>query len=430
MKKQSDSRGRGLKGSGLTPFKVIIIYLVAFGLVSLHEVDRLSSWAKELSWDWGVGAQTADLWQDVDQFANWTGLLEVTKAESAWLDGMKFPIVGVISDSLIPEHKKRDHDLIEEGLTSGATDVVAPAGSLKDQAPETPLAMTDGSLIPDFTVKPQASGPCFGIEGFGTTWPQTSPENLAVEPTRLSPSHILIAGDSMILEGFGVALERRLKGLPGLTVVRKGRYSSGLARPDYFNWMPYLKELLDKYKPDLLVVSLGANDPQDIVDEHGKRHYVATPDWNEQYAARARQFIETAQEAGCFIFWVGLPIMGRAPYGARIENLNEVVRGVCQDSAGCTYVDTWLVLADSKGDYTTFIKNSKGKHIRIRAKDRIHLTEAGGEIMVDHFLEDAEQYVKLPEPEENSEGKEKLPGGVAGQPDSQNKPAPTPDSHG
>ena len=67
--------------------------------------------------------------------------------------------------------------------------------------------------------------------------------------TRIKPKKVLIAGDSMILEGFGFALERALKKFPGLSVVRAGKYSTGLSRPDYFDWMPYLRELSRRMPP-------------------------------------------------------------------------------------------------------------------------------------------------------------------------------------
>ena len=408
MKKQPDNLGKGAKGHGLTPLKVVLIYLVAFSLVSLHEVERLSSWAKELTWEWGLGAQAADPLQRIDSFLDKTGLLSLAEAESAWLDGLEFPIVGTISVSAAPG--PGHGNIGREVSARGAGERTASESVESSQEPvrETPLAMLGDSLVSEAVSDPMFTRPLCGPGDAVQTPHQETSDDLSLRSPKVTPNNILIAGDSMILEGFGVALERRLKGLKGLTVVRKGRYSSGLSRPDYFNWMPYLKELLEQYRPDLLVVSLGANDPQDIIDENGKRHYVATPGWNEQYAARARQFIETAHEYGCFVFWVGLPIMGRAKYGTRIENLNQVVSGVCEESSFCTYVDTWLVLADSNGDYTTFVKSPLGKHIRIRAKDRIHLTEAGGEIMVDHFLEEAEHYVKLPDVLEEADPKEQL----------------------
>jgi hypothetical protein len=410
----------------LTPVKVVLIYLLAFSLVSLHEAERLSSWAKELSWEWGVGALAAEPLQRFNTLVDKTGLPNLAEAESAWLGRMKFPVVGAISQAVFsgPDKGKNEPAIpVPESSLDGSP---VPAVTSQVQVADTPLAMLGDMLESEVVAKPMVSGSWNGVREIGPSQQQSHPGNSIFEQTPITPNHVLIAGDSMMLEGFGVALERRLKGLKGLTVVRKGRYSSGLSRPDYFDWMPYLKELLDEHQPDLLVVSLGANDPQDIIDENGKRHYVATPEWNEQYAARARRFIGTAQEHGCFIFWVGLPIMGRTPYGERIDNLNQVVRGVCNESPSCTYVDTWLVLADSNGAYTTFMKNPQGKHIRIRAKDKIHLTEAGGEIMVDHFLEETKHYVHLPDVKDQPEQKKQLAGEIGRNHPKQ--PSPTPPS--
>ncbi|MFH1091321.1 MAG: DUF459 domain-containing protein [Pseudomonadota bacterium] len=226
------------------------------------------------------------------------------------------------------------------------------------------------------------------------------------KPGRIQPRTVLLTGDSMMLEGFGPALQRTLSKYQGLSVFREGRYSSGLARPDYFDWPSYMNALLDKYKPDLLVVSLGANDPQDILDEKRQRHFCGTPGWNANYAERIRQLLEIPSQKGIMTFWVGMPIMGLDGYNRNIKTINEVAAAECAKLPLCVFVDTWLALADSKNQYTTFIQDSDGRHVRIRAQDKVHLTQAGGEIMVKHFLPLALQYIQLPGQEIGQEKKD------------------------
>ena len=47
---------------------------------------------------------------------------------------------------------------------------------------------------------------------------------------------ILILGDSMIAGGVGLFLENGLRKVHGHEVRRKGKSSTGLARPDFFSW--------------------------------------------------------------------------------------------------------------------------------------------------------------------------------------------------
>ncbi len=95
---------------------------------------------------------------------------------------------------------------------------------------------------------------------------------------------------------------------------------------------------------------------------------------------------EVAEAAGTRVFWVGLPIMGREPYGGRVKELNQVVAGACETSAVCEFWDAWLSVADQDGKYSVQAKDAEGKTVRVRAKDSIHLTEKGGEIMAEKFL--------------------------------------------
>ena len=44
-------------------------------------------------------------------------------------------------------------------------------------------------------------------------------------------------------------------------------------------------------------------------------------------------------------------------------------------------MDTVKVLADAQGNYTTFKVDDKGRHVRLRYKDMVHVTEDGGAML-------------------------------------------------
>jgi len=344
----------------LTPLTMVIVYLLAFVLVAFHESDRLLGRLETVCLDWSCSSSTLDRIRDLQKAAEKSPLGKIIAAE------------------------KRVLGLFQGGPLIGGSE--AEIGGAGNTAP------VQVSLAAPATESPPV-GPVRIPRPEEETEPSFKEEK---RPARLEPRTVLIAGDSMILEGFGVALQRRLKEYQGLTVIREGVYSSGLARPDYFDWQPYLKELLDEHRPDLLVLSLGANDPQDIVDEKGKRHFCATDSWNEIYAGRVRRLLETAAARGVLTFWVGLPIMAIEKYGRKIANINAVVERECARFPKCHFVDTWLVLADSENEFTTYRKKADGRRLRIRAKDGIHLTETGGRILTRHFLKVAAPFVQWP----------------------------------
>ena len=96
-----------------------------------------------------------------------------------------------------------------------------------------------------------------------------SPDGIAGYAVRIPDygrkKRVLLVGDSMMMEGLGPTLHHRLRKRDNLDVHREGKYSSGLSRPDFYNWFENLPIMLEEYQPDLLIMSLGANDTQDIV---------------------------------------------------------------------------------------------------------------------------------------------------------------------
>ena len=55
-------------------------------------------------------------------------------------------------------------------------------------------------------------------------------------PAKANSPRVLLVGDSMIAGGVGIYLQRRLKKQAGFDVLRHGKSSSGLARPDFYDW--------------------------------------------------------------------------------------------------------------------------------------------------------------------------------------------------
>ena len=403
----------------LTPLKTIAVYMIALSLVTAHEFDRVVSWVETACIGWDSAPVVLEYCGDIrdwmsrtgwsgfmvaerDFFARAQGLPEIgqvgreggreagSEKEKAPPTPITVAVKAAAETQPFPASLKPGADLAQSALPLQAAAGLGelqpsregPAPREKDEAPADPA--------PEKKDKEPASSPAAPAEQVPAAQPRVGEKK---QQEKLKPRTILVAGDSMIMEGFGPALQRHFKNNPGVKVYRAGKYSTGLSRPDYFDWGPYLKELLEKYKPDMLVISLGANDPQDILDGNRKRHFVATESWNGIYRSRAEGLLAIARAHGVRTFWVGLPIMGLKKYGERIANINAVVREVCDRMPGCDFVDTWLALADKQKKYNTYLRTTKGKHIRIRAKDKIHLTNAGGEILVRHFLKAVEDKV-------------------------------------
>lgn len=327
----------------LTPARVVSVYMLAFALVALNELDRLSDWFGDRCHVWMPEAE------------NWCGKPQQLKLSSN---------AQALSSNMLEA---------EKGLLAFTQDLPV-------------LAVSTPRPVPRAEPAPPLMQPSKPVVE----------KRAPVKPSALQPTRVLIVGDSMVLEGFGIALQRRLTQFGGLSVSREGKYSTGLTRPDYFDWPGHLTGLLDKHQPDLLIVNMGANDPQDIV-EQGKRYHVGDQGWNAIYSERVNRFLSIAAERGVSTFWVGMPIMGQSKYSQKIAIINKLVADVCAQQQMAKYFDTWTVLATQDGGYSTFLKNAQGQRVRVRAKDEIHLTEAGGEIMTSYFLSASKPFVSWSE---------------------------------
>ncbi len=203
-------------------------------------------------------------------------------------------------------------------------------------------------------------------------------------PTPQSVPHrplIMLTGDSMMMEGLGPALLRTLRKRTDVEVRREAVYSTGLCRQDYFDWPAHMTKLVEEYSPAVVVICIGGNDAQDIVDANKKRHFVGTQSWQEQYKLRAEELAKAAQAKGAALIWVGMPILGKEPQATNTVLLTAQQKAVTLTGTNRFFVDTYSVLTDSKGAYTTFMKDAAGAQVRVRSKDQVHVSEAGGKLL-------------------------------------------------
>ena len=86
--------------------------------------------------------------------------------------------------------------------------------------------------------------------------------------TAAKPLRLYIAGDSMD-QVFGSSLVN-LSEATGLVKAKNDyKVSSGLSRPDFFDWPQRLVDQIVDYKPDAVAVLFGANDGQDVLSPDG-----------------------------------------------------------------------------------------------------------------------------------------------------------------
>lgn len=201
------------------------------------------------------------------------------------------------------------------------------------------------------------------------------------------PGELLVTGDSLAYYlGQQLAAAR---GARPTTV--ESRPSSGLARPDYFDWTARAREQVAG-RPGAVVVFVGANDCQPVRSQAtGAWAPVGSAAWVTEYRRRAGSLMavyrhgigdvggvdRTGGAAGVTrpvdrpVYWVGLPIARKADIAACYRGLNAATAAAARDVGGVTWIESWSLYAVD-GRYDDHVGG-----VLARQDDGIHLTFDG-----------------------------------------------------
>ena len=219
--------------------------------------------------------------------------------------------------------------------------------------------------------------------GTAPTTPTTAPPNPKT-PTGAQPLRVLIVGDSIGLD-MGGPLQSDLAGTGVVNAALDARESTGLVRPDYFNWPAELTTDLQKEDPQVVVVMIGANDAQDFLGPPDVPY--TSPEWNTLYAQRVAQFMQIAESGGAAVVWVGMPPMQNPGLSAQMTDLNAVALHQAQVARPpVTFISTDKSLGAPQGGYTAFVTNAAGQVVNVRTPDGTHLTTGGGQVVAEQVI--------------------------------------------
>ena len=209
---------------------------------------------------------------------------------------------------------------------------------------------------------------------------ENSNTELVASSQKLAPPlKFLLIGDSLMKEGFGPGLETALTGYKDVSVVRQGLYSTGLNKTDFFDWPARAEAMIEQNKPDVVVVTFGANDGQGILDDQGKAHELGSDGWKEVYAQRVNRFLTRIAPKVKKLFWVGHPIPGNDKFIKKFSAMNPIYQAESAKFPNVVYADTWDSLA-LKGVYSRSLPDENGKMQVARQGDGVHVTNFGGKL--------------------------------------------------
>lgn len=203
-------------------------------------------------------------------------------------------------------------------------------------------------------------------------------------PTPAVPLRLWIVGDSMA-QVFGQSLVNAAVDSGVVAATLDYRISTGLTRPDYFDWPAEVVDRLPTLDPEVVVAMFGANDAQGLIlDGHAVPY--GSSQWREEYGRRVGVLMDLLTAGGRPVLWVGQPPMRDAGFSAKMRALDAIYRAEAARRPAVTFVNSTPVFAGPDGAWTPFLPGSDGRTLA-RQADGIHLSRAGGDRLAAVVLE-------------------------------------------
>jgi hypothetical protein len=260
---------------------------------------------------------------------------------------------------------------------SGATLLDRPRAALEDAAGHDDAGLKSGTAFQAETAPPLP--PPAGAE------PPVRPVFTSANPARL-----WIAGDSLVVTP-GESIIRAAEDTRAVRSVAPvdGHISTGLNRPDVFDWYRHIRRELERRKPDVVVLGFGGNDDHPYMTGLPKGVAIDAfggPTWTREYRRRVEAVMDLVRHRARLLVWMGLPITADAEQTRRFEVINAVVHDAAANREGVVFLDTYTMFAGRDGGYAQYLPDSQGALTKMRGNDGVHFERPGGERIADEFM--------------------------------------------
>ncbi|MBQ3239658.1 MAG: DUF459 domain-containing protein [Akkermansia sp.] len=197
------------------------------------------------------------------------------------------------------------------------------------------------------------------------------------------PIRILLTGDSL-MESLGPQMQKAMEGYENISLIPIGKRSTGLSRPDFYNWPEVLEQNLREHHPHIVIMWVGTNDPQGIYGQTGLGE-PCSREWLKAYTYKLIEIARLCQKYHARLIFMGPPVMDEEPLDTQLLKITDIMRRTCKHYK-LGFVDTRPLLADSQGKYVHRAKMPDGRVADIRWKDRTHITGDGNILIMNKLL--------------------------------------------
>lgn len=381
-----------------SPWLAVIVFLFIIIFVPFYESKRIVIWETQRD------EKGSDVFRGV--VLNYALQVEVIKAALGLKDFFEKEHLALLrlkkSPLLFQEESVKS---VPAGTNDAGQDfeeaseaIKASIGSVVSEPPEEPAEELTEEPAKEPMVENNSQLGEEAIQATTAENPEQAPadDEIVVEKAN-PPFRILIMGDSFVVIGGGLGdpLERALLGYKDVVVDRLGRTSSGLAKPEYFNWELTAEEAIRNYQPNIAVVMLGSNDAQSLVDSSGAVIKYGMEGWDQEYTSRVISFLDILEKNNVMTFWIGLPIMRSPTFSPKMNHLSALYEGIIKQQKNVYFISIWNLLADKDGDYTAYLPDDNGLYKLARLTDGIHFQYFAGEIVAGETIRKMEEKINL-----------------------------------
>jgi hypothetical protein len=278
-------------------------------------------------------------------------------------------------------------------LFAGGDDGVAGADGTLESATD------GGSEAPGTSILADGSSQAVGAQPDGAQADDAQPDDALTDDTSPvetqpvntgpasveNPATVFIVGDSDA-GTFGPYLQTLLDGTGIVETQLDYKVSSGLARPDFFDWPAEIDRKLPEVNPDIVVATFGGNDAQGLAVAGGE-FIIGDPvaneaEWTEEYQQRVGAVMDQLLEGGRTLIWVGIPNDDNPEVTQRMAVQDRAAKAAAGERPDVIFIDTWKRFSGRDGNWAEFVidpRDGQGKDVR--ADDGFHLNTTGAEIL-------------------------------------------------
>lgn len=207
----------------------------------------------------------------------------------------------------------------------------------------------------------------------------TAPPIARRVPTAAEPLRVWLGGDSMTIE-LAQSVEEAVTGRPEIALATHPQVSSGLSRPDFFDWPAYFRDEVLPGDPEVVVVMFGANDSQGL-DIDGTAYQPDAPEWKAEYRRRVGVVMDQLRGEGRLVLWVGQPHMADPGFDERMAELDAIYAEEAEARPWVRFLDSRPVLSPDGDGYQATAGGTS-----LRQSDGIHLDRAGADLLAEAVL--------------------------------------------